>query len=302
MKKIFALMLALIMVFAMAACSKTADEDQTDDAASGLAYGKECLAVATQLDALNGLVKGDADIAVIDSVMAGYYMKSGDTFKDYQVLENVVLAEEQYGIAAKKGNDALMSKINEALVALVDSDYKTVAETYGLTTELLVKADTANPYASATDGSWEKIAEAKKVVIGYTLFAPIAYNDGDGEDAVLKGFDIDLAKAVFAYLNTTYSTEVEVEFIIIDWNQKESMLENGSIDLVWNGMTITEERSAEMCISVPYLANKQVAVIKKADAEKYASADAAAFAEKTKEAIIIVEKGSAGEELVAPVE
>ena len=295
MKKILSIALAVLMLaFALVACDKPTD--------SGLNYGKECLSVATQLDALNGLVKGDADIAVIDSVMAGYYMKSVDTFKDYQVLENVVLAEEKYGIAAKKGNDALMSKVNEALIALVATDYKTVADTYGLTTELLVKADTVNPYASATDGSWDKVAAAKKVVIGYTLFAPIAYNEGDGANATLKGFDIDLAKAVFAYLNTTYSTEVAVEFVIIDWNQKESMLENGSIDLVWNGMTITPERSAEMCISIPYLANKQVAVIKKADAEKYASADLAAFTKNAKDAIIIVEKGSAGEELVNPVE
>ena len=295
MKKILSIALAVLMLaFALVACDKPTD--------SGLNYGKECLSVATQLDALNGLVKGDADIAVIDSVMAGYYMKSVDTFKDYQVLENVVLAEEKYGIAAKKGNDALMSKVNEALIALVATDYKTVADTYGLTTELLVKADTQNPYASATDGSWDKVAAAKKVVIGYTLFAPIAYNEGDGANATLKGFDIDLAKAVFAYLNATYSTEIEVEFIIIEWSQKEAMLENGSIDLVWNGMTITEEREAEMCISVPYLANKQVAVIKKADAEKYAATDAAGFAKTSKDAVIAVEKGSAGEELVKPVE
>lgn len=294
MKKILSVALAVLMLaFALVACDKPG---------ANLAYGKECLAVATQLDALNGLVKGDADIAVIDSVMAGYYMKSVDAFKDYQVLENVVLAEEKYGIAAKKGNDALMGKVNEALIALADTDYKTVADTYGLTTELLVKADTVNPYASATDGSWDKIAADKKVIIGYTLFAPIAYNDGDGADAPLKGFDIDLAKAVFAYLNGKYSTEVSVEFIIIDWNQKESMLENGSIDLVWNGMTITPEREAEMCVSVPYLANKQVAVIKKADAEKYAATDAAAFAAKAKDAVIIVEQGSAGEELVKPVQ
>ena len=297
MKKILSIALAVLML-AVSLCAVSCDKP-TD---SGLNYGKECLSVATQLDALNGLVKGDADIAVIDSVMAGYYMKSVDTFKDYQVLENVVLAEEQYGIAAKKGNDALMGKVNEALIALVATDYKTVADTYGLTTELLVKADTANPYASATDGSWDKVASAKKVIIGYTLFAPIAYNEGDGADAVLKGFDIDLAKAVFNYLNTTYSTEVAVEFVIIDWNQKESMLENGSIDLVWNGMTITPEREAEMCISVPYLANKQVAIIKKTDAEKYAADDAKSFATKASDAVIIVEKGSAGEALVQPVE
>ena len=296
MKKILSIALAVLML-AVSLCAVSCDKPT-----SGLVYGKECLSVATQLDALNGLVKGDADIAIIDSVMAGYYMNGVDTFKAYQVLENVVLAEEKYGIAAKKTNEALMSKVNEALIALVDTDYKTVAGTYGLTTELLVKADTTNPYASATDGSWDKVAAAKKVIIGYTLFAPIAYNEGDGAAATLKGFDIDLAKAVFAYLNATYSTEVEVEFVIIEWSQKEAMLENGSIDLVWNGMTITEERSAEMCISVPYLANKQVAVIKKADAEKYAATDAAGFAAKAKDAVIIVETGSAGEELVKPVQ
>jgi ABC-type amino acid transport substrate-binding protein len=297
MKKILSIALAatlaaLLLVTALVSCGKTAN----------LNYGKECLAVATQLDALNELVKGGADIAVIDSVMAGYYMNSTETFKDYQVLENVVLAEEKYGIAAKKGNEALMSKINEALIALADTDYKTVANTYGLTTELLVNETTTNPYASATDGSWNKVAEDKKLIIGYTLFAPIAYNEGDGANATLKGFDIELAKAVVAYLNAKYSTAVACEFVIIDWNQKEALLENGTIDLVWNGMTITPEREAAMCISVPYLANKQVAVIKKADAEKYAAADAAAFAAKAKDAIIIVETGSAGEELVKPVE
>ena len=293
MKKLLCLALATLMcVFALASCDKK----------SNLNFGKELLAVGSQLDALNGLVKGDADIAVIDSVMAGYYMNSVDTFKDYQVLDGVVLAEEQYGIAAKKGNEALMSKINEALIALVDTDYKTVADTYGLSTELLVKADTANPYASATDSSWNDVVAAKKLIVGYTIFAPIAYTEGDGVEAEFKGFDIDLARAVVAYLNTTYSTEVAVEFVKIDWNEKETMLENGTLDLVWNGMTITDERTAAMTISVPYLANKQVAIIKKADAQKYAATDYDTFVKKVKDAVIIVEKGSAGEALAANIE
>ena len=53
---------------------------------------------------------------------------------------------------------------------------------------------------------------------------------------------------------------------------------------------------------MPYLAIKQVAVIKKADAEKYAATDAAIFATAAKDAIIAVEKVSAGEALVQPVE
>lgn len=300
MKKLTSIILALVMILgcvaAFASCNKKQEEED-----NGLNFGKELLSVGSQLDALNGLVKGDADIAIIDSVMAGYYMNGVDTFKDYQVLSGVVLAEEQYGIAAKKGNAALIGKINEAIIALADTDYKTIATQYGLATETLVKADTVNPQAAATDESWNKVVAAKKLIIGYTLFAPIAYTDGDGADAQLVGFDIDLAKAVVAYLNAKYSTQVEIEFIVIDWDEKEALLANGSIDLVWNGMTITAERQAAMEISVPYLANKQVAIVKKADAAKY-GANKEEFLAKTDDAIIIAEKGSAGEELVKPVE
>ncbi len=297
MKKIISLTLALVMILGCIAAFASCQNPEEND----LNFGKELLSVASQLDALNGLVKGDADIAVIDSVMAGYYMNGVDTFKDYQILPNLILAEEQYGIAAKKGNAALIGKINEAMIALADTDYKTIATEYGLTTETLITATTANPNADAADESWSNVVTAKKLVIGYTLFAPIAYEDGDGEDAELVGFDIDLARAVVAYLNDKYSAEIEIEFIVIEWNEKEAMLENGSIDLVWNGMTITDERLAAMEISVPYLANKQVAIVKKADAAKY-GANKEEFFEYTADAIIIVEKGSAGEELVKPVE
>jgi ABC-type amino acid transport substrate-binding protein len=296
MKRTGSLILAIVMVLAIAASMVGCVPEQK------LNFGKELVGVTSQLDALNGLKKGDADIAVIDSVMAGYYMNQTEEFKDYQVLENVVFAEEQYGIAAKKGNEALMSKINEAMIALVDTDYKTVAGKYGLTTELLVKADTQNPYASATDNSWNDVVADKELIIGYTLFAPIAYKDGDGADAKLVGFDIELAEAVVKYLNTTYETEVKVTFMVIDWDSKEALLENGTIDLVWNGMTITDEREAAMTISVPYLANKQVAIIAKADAEKYNAANYDAFVEKATDAIVTVEKGSAGEGIVVAAE
>lgn len=295
MKRTLSLILAALLAFAAIFAVSCGTDNE-------LNFGKELLSVTSQLEALQGLKKGDAQIAVIDSVMAGYYMNQTEEFKDYQVLENVVFQEEKYGIAAKKGNDALTAKINEALIALVDSDYKTIAEKYGLATELLVKADTTNPVASASDNSWNEVVTDKKLVIGYTLFAPIAYNDGDGADAKLVGFDIELAEAVVKYLNAKYTTEIKVEFMVIDWNQKEALLENGTIDLVWNGMTITPEREAGMSVSIPYLANKQVAVIAKADATKLASKNYDEFVTKATDCVIIVEKGSAGESMVKPAE
>ncbi|MBQ8659191.1 MAG: transporter substrate-binding domain-containing protein [Clostridia bacterium] len=275
--KVTGLVLAATCVMGLAACG----EDE-------LAIGKEFVSATSQLDALTKLDKGEADVAVIDSVMAGYYTSTGDYADKMTMVDGLVLAEESYGIAAKKGNKALVSKINEGLIALRETGYADLLAEYGLTSSLALTADTTDPYADATDQSWSKVVSSKKVVIGYTVFAPIAFTDG-GE---LTGFDVELAEAVFAYLNAQYTADIEVEFSIIDWNAKESLLENGTIDLVWNGMTITEEREEGMCVSVPYLYNKQCAVVLKKDAGKYTTK------ESMKEAVMTAEKGSAGESVI----
>ena len=251
-------------------------------------FGKEVLKVSSQLDTLTQLNNGSVDVAVIDSVMAGYYTSTGD-FKDKLVMvDGVVLATEEYGIAGRKADEAFVSKVNEAIIALADTDYKDVAEEFGLTESTCVSSSTKNPLEGKSDESWNKVVNDKKVVIGYTVFAPIAWE----VEGKLTGFDIELAKKVFAYLNDKYDAEIEIEFKIIDWNSKESLLANGTIDLIWNGMTITDERAAAMCISVPYLKNKQVAVVQSADKDAYKSTD------DMIDAIIGVEAGSAGEGVV----
>lgn len=252
-----------------------------------LAVGKELMKYGSQLDALTQLQTGSVDVAIIDSVMAGYYTSQGDFAKDLQMVDGVVFAEEEYGIAGRKEDKAFMSEINKALIALRTTEYASIAEDFGLTTELAITAETKNPLESATDDSWTKIKEAGKIIIGYTVFAPIAFT----QNGALTGFDIELARAVVAYLNDTYGINLTLEFQEIDWSSKEILLSNGSVDLLWNGFTITEERAANMCMSVAYLYNKQVAVIRKADADKYTSEESMA------EAIIGVESGSAGEDV-----
>lgn len=253
-----------------------------------LNFGKELLKIDSQLDVLTQLDKGTVDVGVIDSVMAGYYTNTGD-FKDKLVIvEDLVLATEEYGVAGRKADVELISKVNEAIIALAETDYLEIAEEFGLTGSIAVNSDTENPLTPNADGSWEKIANDKKVVIGYTVFAPISWE----VDNKLTGFDVELAKKVFEYLNQKYNTEIKIEFKIIDWNSKETLLSNGTIDLIWNGMTINEERAAAMCISIPYLKNKQVAVVKAVDKDVYKTLESMA------DAIIGVEGGSAGEDVV----
>ncbi len=130
------------------------------------------------------------------------------------------------------------------------------------------------------------IEEKGTLKVGYTLFAPMNYKDeATGE---LIGFETEFAKAVAKELG------LEVEFVKIDWDAKETELNSKNIDCIWNGMTINDERKENMSISTPYMANKQVLVVKAENAEKYAGLEA--LPEGTK---VVAEKKSAGEDVIA---
>ncbi|MCI5773835.1 MAG: amino acid ABC transporter substrate-binding protein [Erysipelotrichaceae bacterium] len=97
-----------------------------------------------------------------------------------------------------------------------------------------------------------KTLEDKVLTIGLDdTFAPMGFIDDNGD---LVGFDIDLAKETAKILN------VDVEFIGIDWSMKETELETGNIDCIWNGFSISEERKRQILFSDPYLENRQIII------------------------------------------
>ncbi|MDU4847088.1 amino acid ABC transporter substrate-binding protein [Clostridium sp.] len=108
--------------------------------------------------------------------------------------------------------------------------------------------------------------EKKELVIGLDdTFVPMGFKDENGE---LVGFDVELAKAVCEKLGKEY------KFQAIDWSMKETELNSGNIDLIWNGYSISDERKEKVDFSKPYLDNKQIIVTladssinKKADLE-----------------------------------
>lgn len=100
--------------------------------------------------------------------------------------------------------------------------------------------------------SKEKTGNGDKLIIGIDdKFAPMGFRD---EDNKIVGFDIDYAKAAAEKMG------VKVEFQPIDWKTKESELNSGRIDLIWNGYTITDERKKKVLFTKPYLKNAQVVV------------------------------------------
>ncbi len=97
--------------------------------------------------------------------------------------------------------------------------------------------------------------EKTEFIVGLDVsFPPMGFMSEDNE---IVGFDIDMAKEVAKKLG------LELKLQPIDWAAKEMELNNGNIDCIWNGMTVTEEREENMLLLRPYMANNQLIVVAK---------------------------------------
>ncbi len=145
----------------------------------------------------------------------------------------------------------------------------------------LDEATTTESTASDSEGESElaKIQEAGTLVVGITDFEPMDYKDEEGN---WIGFDADMANAFAKSLG------VEAQFVEIEWDNKALELESGSIDCVWNGMTLTDEVKSAMDCSNAYCNNAQVVIVPKDKADDYQTVDS------VKELNFAVEVGSAG--------
>lgn len=92
--------------------------------------------------------------------------------------------------------------------------------------------------------------------LGFLTLSMLSLIASCGKNKTLFGYDIDLATAAAEKLG------VKVEFQQIVWEQKEIELASKYIDLIWNGLTITDARKDSMILSDPYMANTQVVLAK----------------------------------------
>jgi len=103
--------------------------------------------------------------------------------------------------------------------------------------------------------NWAKYQKQGSITIGFdNTFVPMGFEEKNGQYA---GFDIDLAQAVSEKLG------IQIKFQPIDWDMKETELQNGTIDAIWNGYTATDERKEKVAFTIPYMENQQVLVSKK---------------------------------------
>lgn len=136
--------------------------------------------------------------------------------------------------------------------------------------------------APEADSDMAYVQDKGTLVVGITNFEPMDYQDANGE---WIGFDADLARAFAESLG------VEVQFQEIEWESKVFELDGKTIDVVWNGMTLTDEVLASMECSNAYCNNAQVVILPADIADEYP--DAASMADLQ----FAVESGSAGEDM-----
>ena len=127
-----------------------------------------------------------------------------------------------------------------------------LAQQYGITEELLVPQQEGT-FTTGEDSDVSYIQQKGTLVVGITEFAPMDYKDENGQ---WIGFDADLAKLVAERLG------VEIQFVVIDWGQKINELDSKAIDVVWNGMTLTDGVMSAMACTNAYCKNAQVVVVR----------------------------------------
>lgn len=204
--------------------------------------------VASQADALMEVASGTSDAAIIDLLMAGAMIGEGTSYPG--LIHTEELTTEEYGVGCRKGSD-LASFINSVFAeSFADGSMKETAVKYGVQESLVEQKDFE--YTEASDQDVAYIKEKGTLIVGITEFEPMDYKNESGE---WIGFDADMARMVAGKLG------VEVQFVVIDWDNKVMELNSKNIDVVWNGMTLTNEVKEAMECTNAYCNNAQVVVI-----------------------------------------
>ncbi|MCF0123372.1 MAG: transporter substrate-binding domain-containing protein [Ruminiclostridium sp.] len=268
-KKYLALFLAAALGCSLlAGCGGTSDEAEGGEETTELVYAVEAgsageaaaaeqgwsvNAVASQADALMEVASGTSDAAIIDLLMAGAMIGEGTSYPNLTYTDK--LTTEEYGAGCRQGSD-LADFINYVFADTYSTgELQEIATTYGVQ-EALCEQDTEGMgdfiFSEDADSDIAYIREKGTLIVGITDFAPMDYKDETGN---WIGFDADMAKLVAEKLG------VQVQFVEIDWDNKIMELDSKNIDVVWNGMTLTNEVLGAMTCTVAYCNNAQVVVV-----------------------------------------
>jgi len=236
----------------------------------------EFIEVPSQNDAILALKSGKADAIVIDYTMAVNSISHDSS--ELIILNEMNTEEEMYAIGFRLGTDMTI-KVNEIINKMMnDGTLESLAKKYNLIDlyNSVIKNDNQSDY--------DYIMAKGEMNIGIEINSPpMNYYDEYGD---LIGFDCELAEAVCSKLG------INAIFVNIEWDMKETLLNNKTIDCIWSSFTVTEERRNYFSFTQPYLSNRPAVIIKKSDASKFTDV------ESLSTSTISAENESTGEEAI----
>ncbi len=272
-KKCLALVLAVILVFGLAACSggkgktiKSPDDFvgakisvQTattahDSIQEMQEEGKdiEVLPYEKVTQCFDDLELGRVDAVYVDSVVAGYYLTGDTKFQKVWTSSE----GEPIGVCLKKGNDGMTELVNDAIdklyyngtmASLSEKHFGSAADVEGVRT---VEED------PQLDLSKLNLIKDGVLTVGFEAgYPPMEYTDDSGLEYI--GFDVDLAKELANVLG------LDVEFVNTSWDGIFAGLDKDQYDVIISSVSITPDRQTNYSMTDPYVANALVIVTMK---------------------------------------
>ncbi|WP_348790069.1 glutamate ABC transporter substrate-binding protein [Leifsonia sp. NPDC080035] len=104
----------------------------------------------------------------------------------------------------------------------------------------------------------EKIKKRGKLIVAEALDAPLLSQQDPTDPNTVSGFDADLAKLLAIYI----LGKPNVEIVPPASETREAMLQNGTVDVVFNTYTITEERAKQVAFAGPYFESGLAVAVK----------------------------------------
>lgn len=194
----------------------------------------------TGIDASLALKNGAIDAIVLDELPSLEIVKRNP---DLKIIEDKFV-QEDYAIAVKKGNTALLNSINST-ISKIKAD--------GTYDKLL------NAYINLVDGS-AKVPEISSVESSDVVkmgtnasFPPFEYTEG----TKVVGFDASLAQLIA----NDYGKKLQI--VDMSFDGLIAALQSDAIDFIAAGMTATDERRKNVDFSEPYYTSNQVIIIRK---------------------------------------
>jgi len=191
-------------------------------------------------EVINALKQGKVDVAVLDGEPAKVFVARNN---DLRILEEPV-SNEYYALCFSKKNTLLREQVDAAINTLMENGTISALKDYYIN-----KIEGAKPYSSPAGIKYQ----GTLTMATNAEFPPYEYI----EDGKIKGFDIDLARAIADLLGRELKvTDIHFDSII-------PAVQSGKVDMGASGITVTEPRKKNIDFSQSYYSASIVIVIRK---------------------------------------